>query len=86
MFTAIYAFFSETFKLVTDGNWSLSQIYEKGILNMIFAAIYLFLLVMVLILSLAMPLEKGKGYFMVVTVAFSALSISAIVGIIFYFL
>ena len=53
---------------------------------MIFAAFYLFLLVMVLILSLAMPLEKGRGYFMVVTVTFSILSISAIVGIIFFFI
>ena len=51
---------------------------------MVFAYLYIFLIVMVLILSLALPLEKAKAWFLIVLAAFSVLTVTSIVGIIFY--
>ena len=49
-----------------------------------FAYLYIFLIIMCLILSLALPLEKAKVWFNIVLCAFSALTVTSIVGIIFY--
>ena len=67
------------------GAWGLQEIYKKGIFGYVYSAIYIFLLVMAVILSLAMPLDKAKGYFTVITVAFSFLTIITLAGIVFTF-
>ena len=51
---------------------------------MVFAYFYIFLLIMVLILSLALPLEKAKGWFNIVVVAFGVLTSFEIFGMIYY--
>ena len=84
LFAAIYAFFSQVFSSVFDGNWALKEAYNSGLVMLIFAYIYVFLIVMALILSLALPLERARGWFNIVTAAFGFLTAISVFGMVLY--
>ena len=84
MFAAIYVFFNEIFASVFSGNWLFAEIYNKGIFTEIFVYIYIFMLVLSLIIALALPLDRANVCFMIVTIVFSFLTISCILGMTFY--
>lgn len=84
MFAAIYAFFNQVFASIFASNENLQQIYYSGTLMNAFVYTYIMLLAMCLILSLALPLDRAKPCFVIAITVFGAITIAAIVGMVFY--
>ena len=84
MFAAIYAFFNQVFASIFANNENLQQIYYSGTLMNAFVYTYIMLLAMCLILSLALPLDRAKPCFVIAVTVFGAITIAAIVGMVFY--
>ena len=84
MFAAIYAFFNQVFASIFATNVHFQQLYYGGALMNAFVYVYIMLLAMCLIISLALPLDRAKPCFVIALTIFGAITIMAIVGMVFY--
>ena len=87
MFVTIIVFFDQVFEvlLVEESSGTFwKDLYENGILKMLFFALYLGMIFLATFVSIALPIDRGIGYFRVIACILSVLILLSLVGIIFF--
>ena len=80
-------FFDQVFEVLLveeSASTFWKDLYENGILKMLFFALYLGMLFLAVFVSIALPIDRAMGYFRVVASILSVLIILSLVGIIFF--
>ena len=87
MFVTIMIFYDQVFELLlveASSSVGLKELYENGILRMLFFVLYLGMIFLSTFVSISLPIDRAIGYFRVIACILGVLIITSLVGIIFF--